>query len=121
MKAEEPASALYTVEGRVPFDRLTYAGHGANNKLVKATPDFAFPARHGCDVRLHRNITVGLRNLRIAAREERRLASHALPAALPCGRHRFLKHLAGRSHADAWHAAQPWVQKTNPRKNPTGL
>src|SRR6476660_5886712 len=73
MEAEEPAPALDPVEGRVPFDRLAHAGDGAPDEGVEAAPDVALPARHGGDVGLDRGVAVGLRDLRVAAREEGRL------------------------------------------------
>src|SRR6185436_1110463 len=36
MEAEEPALAFDSVEGRVPFDRLVYAGDGARDERVEA-------------------------------------------------------------------------------------
>src|SRR4030095_9540981 len=73
VKAEEPALTFDSVEGRVPFDRLTHAGDVRNNERVKSAPDVAFPTRYGRDVRLHGSVTVGLRDLRVAAGEEGRL------------------------------------------------
>src|SRR5438105_14962293 len=73
MEAEEPALALDAIEGRVPFDRLVHAGDGAHDEGVEAAADVAFPARHGRDAGLHGGVAVGLRDLRVAAREEFRL------------------------------------------------
>ena len=78
MEAEEPALALDSVEGRVPFDRLAHAGDGAHDERVEAAPDVAFPARHGRDVGLHGGVAVGLRDLRVAACEEGRLRGRLL-------------------------------------------
>ena len=72
MEAEEPALALDAVERRVPLDRLSHAGHGAHDERIEPAPDVAFPAGHGRDVGLHRGVAVGLRDLRVAASEERR-------------------------------------------------
>src|SRR6266508_6586581 len=79
MDAEEPALALDSVQRRVPFDRLTHAGDGAHDERVEAAPDLAFPARHGRNVGLHGGVTVGLRDLRVAACEECRLCEFAGP------------------------------------------
>jgi hypothetical protein len=66
VKAEEPAAflslALDAIEGRIPFDGLAHAGDGARDECVEATPDVAFPARHGCDVGLHGGVAAGLRD-----------------------------------------------------------
>ena len=70
MEAEEPALALDSVEGRVPFDRLAHAGDSAHDERVEAAPHVAFPARHGRNVSLHRGVAVALRDLRVAACEE---------------------------------------------------
>src|SRR5262249_20632592 len=70
MDAEEPALALDSVEGRVPFDRLAHAGDGAHDERVETLTEVALPARHPGDVRLHRSVAAGLRDLRIAAGEE---------------------------------------------------
>src|SRR6202171_5965655 len=78
MDAEEPALALDSVQRRVPFDRLAHAGDGAHDERVEAAPDVAFPARHGRDVGLHGGVALGLRDLRVAACEERRLRSDPL-------------------------------------------
>ena len=40
------------------------------DERIEAAPDVAFPARHGGDVGLHGGVAVGLRDLRVAAREE---------------------------------------------------
>src|SRR6185436_7256392 len=74
MKVEEPALPLDAVERRVPFDGLAHAGHGAHDQRVEAAADVAFPAGHRRDVGLHGRVAVGLRDLRIAAGEENRLA-----------------------------------------------
>src|SRR5262249_31411786 len=70
MKVEEPALALDAIEGRVPFHRLAHAGDGAHDERVEATPDIAFPVRHGRDIGLHGRVAIGLRDLRVAACEE---------------------------------------------------
>ena len=49
MKAEEPALALDSIEGRIPFDCFAHARNGAFDNGVGATPDVAFPVRHGRD------------------------------------------------------------------------
>src|SRR5229473_2254847 len=95
MEAEEPALAVDAIEGRVPFDRLAHAGDGAHDERVEAAPDVAFPARHGCDVGLHGGVAVGLRDLRVAAREEGRLRSDPLGRALLCDLRRLLGRLTG--------------------------
>src|ERR1700676_5485300 len=77
MDAEEPALALDSVQRRVPFDCLAHAGDGAHDEGVEAAPDLTFPAGQGRDVCLHRGIAVGLRDLRVAACEERRLCDLA--------------------------------------------
>jgi integrase len=55
---------------------------GAHDECVEAAPDIAPPARHARDVRLHGGVAVGLRDLRVAARDEGRLRSdpHHFPA-----------------------------------------
>ena len=63
--------AVDAVEGRIPLHRLAHAGNSSNDKCVEAAPNFAFPAGHGRDVSLHGGVTVSLRNLRIAACEQR--------------------------------------------------
>jgi hypothetical protein len=78
MKAEHPALAVDAIEGRVPFDGLAHAGDGAHDERVEAAPDVAFPAWHGCDVGLHRQVAVGLRDLGVAACEEGRLLPFTL-------------------------------------------
>src|SRR5262245_46199678 len=45
----------------------------ARDERVDASSDVALPARHGRDVGLHGCVTVGLRDLRVAACEESRL------------------------------------------------
>src|SRR5262245_47316635 len=67
MKAEEPALALDTIEGRVPLDSLVHVGDRARDDGVEALPELAFPARHGRDVCLDGSVAVALRDLRIAA------------------------------------------------------
>src|SRR5438105_4209380 len=72
MEGEQPAAApisllLKSVERRVPFDRLAYVPHGAHDERVQPAADDAFPARHGCDVSLHRRIAVAFGDLRVAA------------------------------------------------------
>src|SRR5262249_3618204 len=88
MEAEEPALALDSVEGRVPFDRLAHAGNGAHDERVEAASDAAFPARHGRDVGLHWGVAVGLRELRVAARQE--------------------FHRPGRT----WHGLRAWLRRS---------
>src|SRR5262249_41022098 len=95
MEAEEPALARDAIEGRVPLHGLAHAGDGARDERVEATPDVAFPARHGRDVGLHRGVAVGLRDLRVAAGEEDRLRSDPLGGGLPCDLRRRLRRLAG--------------------------
>src|SRR5262245_11314399 len=73
MEREEPALALDAIKGRVPFHRLAHIGHVANDELIEAAPDIAFPARHGRDIGLDGDIAVGLCDLRVAACEECRL------------------------------------------------
>src|SRR5688572_16917971 len=73
MPAEEPALALDAIERRVPFDRLVHATDGALDECIEAAADVAFPTGHRGDVRLHGSVAVRLRNLRVAARKERRL------------------------------------------------
>src|SRR5262245_53960301 len=68
-----PAAALDAGEGRVPLDGFAHVGGRAHDERIEAAPDVAFPARHRGDVRLHRGIAVGLRDLRVAAGEECRL------------------------------------------------
>src|SRR5438046_1858771 len=87
MEVEEPALALDSVEGRVPFDRLAYTGDGARDERVEAAPDVVFPARHGLDVGLHGGVAIGPRDLRVAACEEGRPRGHRGPLALGCGMH----------------------------------
>src|SRR5690554_1042365 len=66
MNAEEPEVVLYPIEGRVPLHCLAHAGHEAFDQRIDAAPDLAFPARHGCDIGLHRRIAVSLGDLGIA-------------------------------------------------------
>src|SRR5215472_4310557 len=46
-EVEEPALAFNTTEGRVPLHGLAHARHGAHDERVEASPDIAFPVRHG--------------------------------------------------------------------------
>src|SRR5262245_60950532 len=55
VEAEEPASFLDPIKGRVPFDCLAHAGDGALDESVDTAPHGAFPARHGRNVSLHRS------------------------------------------------------------------
>src|SRR5262245_2065480 len=73
VERQEPALALDAVEGRVPLHGLAHLGHVACDERVHASSDVALPARHGRDVGLHGCVTVGLRDLRVAACEESRL------------------------------------------------
>src|SRR4026208_1135547 len=70
MDVEEPALALDAIERRVPLDGLAPGGDGAGDERVDAAPDVAFPARHRRDVGLHGGVAVGLRDLRVAARQK---------------------------------------------------
>ena len=70
----EPTFALDAIEGRVPPHRA-HCAWSAHDEVVESAPDFAFPARHGRDVGLHRGVAVGLRDLGIAARKENRLGA----------------------------------------------
>src|SRR5258708_3590241 len=88
------ALALDAIEGRVPLDRLVHVGDGAHDERVEATPDVAFPARHGRDVGPHGCVAVRLRDLRVAAGEESRLRSDPLGGGLLCDFRRLLRRLA---------------------------
>src|SRR5262245_5593727 len=70
MNAEEPALAFDAIDGRVPFDGLVGAWNSARDERIEPTPHGALPARHGCDVSLHRGVAVTLCDLRVAAGEE---------------------------------------------------
>src|SRR5205814_170578 len=70
VERQEPALTLDAVKWRVPLHGLAHVGNGLHNQRVEPAPDTALPAGHRGDVRLHRGVTVGLRDLRIAAREE---------------------------------------------------
>ena len=70
VERQEPALALDAVEWRVPLHGLAHVGHVPHDERVEALPEVALPARHRGDVRLHRGVAVGLRDLRVAAREE---------------------------------------------------
>src|SRR5262245_4614399 len=70
VKRQEPTPALDAVKWRVPFDGLTHAGDGAHDERIEVLPDVSLPARHRCDVRLHRSVAVRLCDLRVAARQE---------------------------------------------------
>ena len=67
MKAGEPDPVLDAIEGRVPFDRLAYAGDRAHDERVEAAADVLFPAWHGRNVGFDWGVAVTLRDLRIAA------------------------------------------------------
>src|SRR5262245_38422323 len=82
VEAQEPAPVLDAIEGRVPPHRLAYPGYVTHDERVEAQPDVAFPAWHGRDVRLHWGVAVGLRDLRVAACEERRLRGRRATLAL---------------------------------------
>src|SRR5262245_11447187 len=66
MKVEEPAPILDAIEGRVPPHILANVGYVAHDQRVEAASDMVFPSWHGCDVSLHGNIVVRLRDLRVA-------------------------------------------------------
>jgi hypothetical protein len=68
--AQEPPPAFDAVERRVPLHGLAHVGHVPDDERVEPAPDIALPARHRGDVRLHRGVAVGLRDLRIAAGQE---------------------------------------------------
>ena len=74
MVTQEPTFTLDAIEGRVPPHRA-HSRHSAHDEVVESAPNFAFPARHGRDVGLHRGVAVGLRDLGIAARKENRLGA----------------------------------------------
>jgi hypothetical protein len=67
MEAEEPALAFDAVERRVVFDSLVYGGDGVGDEGIEPVADFAFPARHCCDIGLHGRVAVGLCDLGVAA------------------------------------------------------
>ena len=52
------------------FTALHTLGTFPHDERVEALPEVALPARHRGDVRLHRGVSVRLRDLRVAAREE---------------------------------------------------
>jgi regulator of protease activity HflC (stomatin/prohibitin superfamily) len=62
-------SAILRAEGQAQAAILSAQGEAnkIHDQLVKAASDVALPARHGRDVGLHRDVAVGLRDLRIAA------------------------------------------------------
>src|ERR1700722_17593523 len=72
MNAQEPAPTLDAIERRVPFDCLTRAWRRFHDQRVEAMSNVALPPRHGGDIGLHGRVALALRDLRIAAREERR-------------------------------------------------
>ncbi len=67
VEPQEPALALDAVQRRVPLHGLAHVGHVPHDERVEPAPDVPLPARHPGDVRLHRGVAVGLRDLRIAA------------------------------------------------------
>jgi hypothetical protein len=64
-------------KGEFHLIALGTSGKRAHDERVEAAPDVAFPARHGREVGLHEGVAVGLRDLGIAACEERRLRARA--------------------------------------------
>src|SRR6185503_8143416 len=78
MVAQEPALAFDSVEGRVPSNGLSHAGHGVPDERVEPAADVPFPARHGRDVGPHGGVTPGLRDLRVAPGEKGRLPAPRL-------------------------------------------
>src|SRR5215510_9178298 len=77
METEEPALVLDTIERRVPLHGLAHVGDSAHDERVETAADIAFPAGHGRNVGLHWGVTVGLRDLGVAAREESHLRAFA--------------------------------------------
>lgn len=88
VKSEKPALTLNAIEGRVPSHGLAYARHNARDERVETLPNVALPAGHRVDIRLHRGVAVGLRDLRVAAgKQSHRLGLGGRSACLGAGLH----------------------------------
>jgi hypothetical protein len=70
VERQEPTLVFDAVERRIPLHGLAHVGHVAHDERVQSFPEVALPAWHRGDVRLHRGVAVGLRNLWIAACKE---------------------------------------------------
>jgi hypothetical protein len=78
MEAEKPPLTFDTIERRVPLHCLSHTRHRPHDESVESAPDFVFPSGHGLDIFLHGSVTIGLRDLRITAGENRRLPGLAI-------------------------------------------
>ena len=70
---QEPTFALDAIERRIPPRTLVRFRQRTHDEVIESAPDIAFPARHGRDVGLHRDVAVGLRDLGIASRKKNRV------------------------------------------------
>ena len=70
---QEPTFALDAIERRIPPRTLVRFRQRTHDEVIESAPDIAFPARHGRDVGLNRDVAVGLRDLGIASRKKNRV------------------------------------------------
>ena len=59
---QEPTFALDAIERRIPPRTLVRFRQRTHDEVIESAPDIAFPARHGRDVGLHKDVAVGLRD-----------------------------------------------------------
>ena len=79
---QEPTFALDAIERRIPPRTLVRFRQRTHDEVIESAPDIAFPARHGRDVGLHRDVAVGLRDLGIASRKKNRVRAVSFVAGL---------------------------------------
>ena len=67
MEVDEPALAFDAVKGLIPFHRFLRIGNRPRDERVELPPNVPFPPRHRRDVGLDGSVTIGLRDLWVAA------------------------------------------------------
>src|SRR5690606_3914164 len=113
--AQKPRAVAHAVERRVPLHCFAHAGNRANDELVHALCDLAFPARDRGDVCPHGRIALALRDLRVVAREKHRLTGLARRRLLPLRRRLLLAR--GHLFASSLNAAAARISALNARSS----
>src|SRR5215204_884110 len=72
-----------------PLHGLVHVGDGAHDQSVEPLAQRALPTGHGCDVGLHRLVTLPLRDLRVPTGEQLRSGAGVLFGVLVAVRHRY--------------------------------